>query len=76
MANDIKIQQFRDGVTPGKDWVNGFLDKKKDKLSERWSNKIKRARAQLSSETIDSYFNELERALEGIEPNRIFNYVE
>ena len=76
LANDIKIQQFRDGVTPGKDWVNGFLDRKKDKLSERWSNNIKRARAQLSSETIDSYFNELERALEGIEPNRIFNYDE
>ena len=50
--------------------------KDKDKLTERYSNNIKRSRAQISGEILDKYFDELEKALEGIPPEAIFNYDE
>ena len=37
---DIKVAQFTDGVTQGRDWVLSFLERHKDKLSERMSNNI------------------------------------
>ena len=72
----MKVKQFTDGVTPGNDWVQGFIDRHKEQLSERFGNNIKRARAAVSNETLDSYFNELEKALEGVDPKGIFNYDE
>ena len=73
---DIKVAQFTDGVTPGRDWVLSFLERHKDKLSERMSNNIKRTRAQVSDDVIDAYFDELEKSLEGLPPKAIFNYDE
>ena len=75
-THDIKIAQFRNGNEPGVDWARGFLERHKDKLTERYSNNIKRSRAQISGEIIDKYFDELEKALEGITPEAIFNYDE
>ena len=73
---DVKVAQFADGFTPGKDWVHGFLERHKGRLSERMSNNIKRARAQVDNKAIDDYFDELEKSLEGLPPEAIFNYDE
>ena len=32
-SQDVKVAQFTDGVTPGRDWVLSFLERHKDKLS-------------------------------------------
>lgn len=73
---DVSVKQFADGKTPGIDWANGFMQRHKEQLTERFGNNIKRARAQISNEILDIYFNELEKALQGIPANAIFNYDE
>ena len=76
IAKDLKISRFTDGVTPGTDWVKSFLHRHRNRLAERFGNNIKRARAQVSNATLDEYFVELEKSLEGLESDAIFNYDE
>ena len=76
IARDIKSSRFTDGVMPGNDWITSFLQRHKNDLSERYGNKIKCARAQISDNILYEYFDELQCSLNGLEPNAIFNYNE
>lgn len=60
---------------PGPDWMNLFL-KRQPKLSERMAECIKRARAGVTVETIQAYFDKLKVSLQGIPPCNIVNYDE
>ncbi|XP_055531372.1 uncharacterized protein LOC129722145 isoform X1 [Wyeomyia smithii] len=45
--------------SPGKDWCYGYIKRSKDVLSVRQSQNIKRSRAKVCPETINSYFDKL-----------------
>ena len=59
---------------PGIDWVRGFI--KRNQLTQRISDNVKVARAEVNEEKINNYFNELESSLDGIQASHIFNYDE
>lgn len=61
---------------PGIDWVRQFLNRNKNVLSERLCQNIKRARAAVGREEIQTYFDELKISLEGVSPEVILNYDE
>jgi len=61
---------------PGRDFALSFLRRHKDILSQRLCQNIKRARTQVSRETINSYFNNLEKSLDNVLPENIINYDE
>lgn len=64
------------GNFPGVDWAKNFLERHKNVLSERLCQNTKRARASVDPEVINSYFDELETSLNGVEKDAIVNYDE
>lgn len=62
------VDRFTDGVSPGIDWVYGFLKRKSNILSKRKCQNINRKRAAVSQEEISKYFENLKIGLEGIGP--------
>lgn len=69
------VKKFKNNL-PGEDWVISFLTRHKEQLSSRMSQNIKRARAGVSAQTINDYFDNLEETLSGVEPCSIVNYDE
>lgn len=69
------VKKFKNNL-PGKDWVLSFLKRHRKELSARISNNIKRARASVSTDMINQYFDNLEVTLSGVQPNSIINYDE
>lgn len=61
---------------PGVDFVQSFLKRHKDKISQRICENIKRVRAAVSPDTIKKYFDELQKTLQGVELSNIINYDE
>lgn len=61
---------------PGKDWADLFLIRHKEKLSIRLCQNIKRARARVSKEILNNYFDNLAISLADIPPSNIVNYDE
>lgn len=53
------VRKFKNNL-PGEDWVQSFLKRHLKQLSARMSQNIKRARASVSVQTINSYFDNLE----------------
>ncbi len=70
-ANEVRFRNNR----PGKDWMKAFLSRHPI-LRVRIAANIKRSRASVTRETIDSYFHELKGSLEGVSPECILNYDE
>lgn len=60
---------------PGVDFVKGFL-KRHTALSKRRASLIKRARAQVSWETVDAFFDYYEKTAEEVPAKNVFNYDE
>ena len=60
---------------PGDDWVRSFLSRHTE-LTQRITQNIKLARAEVSEETINQYFDNLEESLQGVPPSNIWNYDE
>ncbi|XP_046988993.1 uncharacterized protein LOC124594667 [Schistocerca americana] len=71
-----KVPVFGNGNFPGREWAMSFMKRHKYVLSERVTKNITYARAATDTEVIDSYFEHLEKALEGIPPEKIWNYDE
>lgn len=69
------VPQFKNNL-PGKDFVHCFLKRHKTKIRTRLCQNIKRSRAAVSPETLNSYFNHLSEELEGIPPSNIVNFDE
>lgn len=70
------IERRFQGNMPGVDWAKSFLARNKNVLSERLCQNIKRARARVDPETVNSYFDELEVSLNGVSSDLIVNYDE
>lgn len=60
---------------PGPDFVPGFLERH-PVLSNRTANLIKRSRAALSHEIVDSFFERYKKSLGDIPPENVYNYDE
>lgn len=58
-----QVTKFKNNM-PGPDFVASFLKRHKQSLSNRMCQNIKRSRASVSPEIINSYFDELEIAVE------------
>lgn len=70
-----KVRQFKNNC-PGPDFVVSFLKRHKEVLSTRMCQNIKRSRAAVSPDIINSYFDELEKELKDVPPSNIVNYDE
>ena len=57
---------------PGNDWKAAF--KKRHKLTTRFTQNVKPTRAQAGPEAIKSFYERLEKVLEGMEADNIYNY--
>ena len=53
-----------------------FLTRHKNELSQRFCSNIKRVRAAVYQETIQTFFSHLKKAIEGVQPHHIYNYDE
>lgn len=71
----VQHKRFKNNF-PGPDFVQGFLRRHKDKISQRICENIKRSRAAVSPETIKQYHSELQKTLDGVPPTHILNYDE
>lgn len=69
------IAMFKNNL-PGVDWVYSLLQRHKDSFGQRIATNIKKSRASVSKETMGEFFDNLERALEGLPNTNIFNYDE
>lgn len=66
------VRTFKNNL-PGRDFVYRFLKRHSKSLSARMCQNIKRARAAVNPDTVNAYFNELERELKDIPPTHIVN---
>ncbi|KAE8743717.1 hypothetical protein FOCC_FOCC009668 [Frankliniella occidentalis] len=60
---------------PSRDWVNEFL-KRHPVLTKRLATNIKRCRAAVSAETVNQYFDNVEKELANVPAGAIVNYDE
>lgn len=70
------VKQFKNGATPGKDWCYNFLDRHKNRLTQRACQNIKEVRAKKTEEEFAEYFENLARSIEGVPPENILNFDE
>lgn len=67
--------RFKDNL-PGKKWIRGFFRRQSDQLKTRMCHNIKRARAAVSPEMIEAYFQELSESLKDVPREALINYDE
>ncbi|KAK3933121.1 Jerky protein homolog-like [Frankliniella fusca] len=72
--NKRKVKEFKDNL-PGESWAQLFLKRNKI-LTSRTAANIKRSRAKVSPESIEKYFDCLEKELQDVESENIWNYDE
>ena len=70
------VPQFRNDNFPGKEWAQSFMKRHKQILSQRMSKNISYARASNDQEVVEIFFSHLEKELEGILPQNVWNYDE
>lgn len=69
------VKRFKDNV-PGRDFVESFLRRHRESLAVRMCQNIKRVRAGVTTETIDFYFDRLEKEIKDVPRAYIVNYDE
>lgn len=70
----VTVKFFKDNL-PGIEWYNNFMLRHPE-LAIRNTENIKRCRANLNKETLESYFNCLKTSIENISPENIINFDE
>ena len=74
-SKNVTVQRFRNNL-PGMEWARSFLKRHKSVLSVRLIPNIKNARADISPQTVNRYFDHLANSLVNVPPENIFNYDE
>lgn len=69
------VEKFSNNL-PGPDWVYSLLKLHKTELTQRLAANIKRARADVSRDVLNKYFDNLLETIEGIPASHVFNYDE
>ncbi|KAK3919866.1 Thioredoxin reductase 2, mitochondrial [Frankliniella fusca] len=67
-------KRFKDN-TPGRKWMKGFMERHQE-LNRLVPKFIKSARAKVDPETVNKYFDNLEKALNGVPTANILNFDE
>lgn len=70
----VKIKFFKNNV-PGYEWTKSFLSRHNN-LSVRMSSNIKRVRAEIGINDINSYMDNLSATIRDVPPSRLWNYDE
>lgn len=70
-----KEERFTNNM-PGKRWAESFLYRHKKTLSHRFGSNIKRNRAMVNEEILGNFFDNLEKEVENVPPENIFNFDE
>ncbi|XP_046689276.1 MFS-type transporter clz9-like [Homalodisca vitripennis] len=68
-------KRFKNNM-PGVEFAMAFVQRYKSKLSNKLCQNVERSRAAVSEEIINSYFDELQGTLDGVDPAMIINYDE
>lgn len=68
-------QRFKENM-PGVDFVESFIKRHSGILSNKLCQNVKRSRAAINEETINSYFDELALTVKDVDPSMIVNYDE
>ena len=71
----VTIRKLKNNL-PGPDWARSFMKRNRNELSQRMCQNIKVARAKVTPTLIRSYFGNLEKTLENVQPQNIINYDE
>ena len=61
---------------PGKDCFMNFKSRHSDRITKRVAQNIQRVKAKTLIKTIENYFNELEKSIQGVSPKNIPNFDE
>lgn len=69
------VPRFKNNM-PGPDFVYNFMKRHSNALSTRMCQNIKRSRAAVNEETINEYFDNLQKELKEVPPSNIINYDE
>ncbi|XP_045765788.1 uncharacterized protein LOC123867662 [Maniola jurtina] len=69
------VTRFSNNI-PGIDWALSVLKRHKNGFGQRLATNIKRARAAVDRNSINTYFDNLQREVVDIPPSNIFNYDE
>jgi len=69
----VRDRRFANNL-PGIDWLHSFMQR--HQLTARIADNVKPARAEITVELVNQYFDELEATLQGIDPSCLFNYDE
>ncbi|KAA0201590.1 hypothetical protein HAZT_HAZT010418 [Hyalella azteca] len=70
-----KVSTFKNNL-PGIDWVNNFVARYKHLLSTRMCQNITKKRAEISTEVITKFFDNIANVLQGVPATNIINYDE
>lgn len=70
-----QIRQFQNNK-PGDDWVSLFMKRHKNEIKKRLCENIKRARAAVTRETIEVFFDNIQKELDSVPPSNLINYDE
>lgn len=73
-SKGVVSKRFKENM-PGKKWMSGFLQRH-SQLNRKVPKLIKAARAKVDPETVNKYFDNLEKSLEGVPPENIVNFDE
>ncbi|XP_050398247.1 uncharacterized protein LOC130010689 [Patella vulgata] len=68
-------KRFKNNL-PSSDWVNCFVKRHKGRLTSRFCQNIKVKRAEVSAESLNQYFDNLEASLADVPSSNILNYDE
>ncbi|XP_063218661.1 uncharacterized protein LOC134528923 [Bacillus rossius redtenbacheri] len=69
------VKKFKNNV-PGRDWVESFLKRHKQDLSTRLARNISHARARSDEGTINTFFDNFSKEVEGVPHSNIWNFDE
>lgn len=69
------VSKFTNNV-PGIDWAYSLLKRHRTEYSQRVATNIKKARAAVSRESLNEYFDNLQEVIKDVPPANIFNYDE
>lgn len=69
------VNIFKNNI-PGVDWTYSLLNRHRDSFGQRLATNIKRARAAVSKETLNAFYDNLEVVIKDLPSSNIFNYDE
>ncbi|KAE9542276.1 hypothetical protein AGLY_003403 [Aphis glycines] len=74
-SKGIMVEKFSNNL-PGRDWAQSMLNRHNNLACQRVATNIARNRAEVSPEIISEYFDNLQKVIENVSAQNIYNYDE